>query len=459
MRILITGGTGMIGKELGKLLHDEGHQIVILTRSIDKAKAMLNFPAALVSYHSSESIPEEALKDIDVIYNLAGENIGESRWTSLRKKELYQSRINITKKLVEALQKQFEDGQKSIKKFISVSAIGIYGNRDNEEINENSELGKDFLAQICIDWEKESQKLTKNNIQVINPRIGIVLSNEGGALDKLLPLFRTGLGSAVGSGKQWMSWIHHKDLVRILAHLLYSNIEGPINAVAPFPVTNMEFSKTLANKLKKLLLPKVPALVLKIALGEMSGLVLEGQKVSSHKIEGDGFEFLYPTLNQALTELTHSIISGEEQFIAEQWIPLSPEVVFEFFCDEKNLEVITPPFLKFKVLNKSTEKIKESTIINYQLSLHGLPMKWKTRIEEWKPPHRFTDVQLKGPYRFWSHSHEFIPMDGGTLLRDQVKYKLPLGILGKLIAYQKVKNDIHNIFKYRREYIARAFYN
>lgn len=454
MKILITGVTGMIGKELGKALNAQGHHIIALTRNKEKALATLPFPADCVVYQDG-IIPDEALKDVEVIYNLAGENIGESRWSEERKKRLYDSRIKMTKALVEGARRQEE---KKLKKFISVSAIGIYGDRGNEVLNEESRTSHDFLSKICRDWEQESQGLTNDDIQVINPRLGIVLSTQGGALDKLLPLFKMGLGSAVGSGDQWMSWIHISDLVALLIHLLDSKIQGPVNAVAPHPVTNTDFSKSLATKFNKHLFPKVPSFALKLMLGEMSTLVLSSQRVSSYKIENDGLHFKFSHIDEALDELTKNLKNGQEEFVAEQWIPKKPEEVFPFFCDENNLEKITPEFLNFHVVGKSTKDIEESTNIDYRLSLYGIPFHWKTKILQWNPPHKFVDTQLKGPYQYWHHTHELIPVAGGTLLRDTVLYKLPLGLLGKIAAHQKVKSDVNKIFSHRRKFIYQEFH-
>ncbi|MFA5583402.1 MAG: TIGR01777 family oxidoreductase, partial [Bacteriovoracaceae bacterium] len=218
MRILITGGTGMIGKELGKALSAQGHELIILTRNTEKAKAVLPYPAKIITYTNS-TIPDEAFEGVEAIYNLAGENIGAKRWNSERKKKLHASRIKMTQNLVKGVKHQLANNKKTLTKFISVSAIGIYGDRNDELLTEESSPDNDFLAQICKDWERESQILTQDNIQVINPRIGIVLSSQGGALERLLPLFSSGIGSAVGSGKQWMSWIHIQDLVSLLVHL------------------------------------------------------------------------------------------------------------------------------------------------------------------------------------------------------------------------------------------------
>lgn len=456
MKILITGATGMIGKELGKKLNAQGHNIIALTRNKEKGLATLPFPAECILYEDNK-IPDEAFDGVEIIYNLAGENIGEARWTEKRKKSLYDSRIDITKALVEGILKQKKE-KRTLKKFISVSAIGIYGDRGNEVLSEESTVSRDFLAKICTDWEKESQRLSAENIQVINPRLGIVLSNKGGALDKLLPLFKIGLGSAVGSGKQWMSWIHISDLVSLLIHLSHSSITGPVNAVSPSPVINDHFSKSLADKFSKKLFPKVPAIALKLMLGEMSTLVLASQRVTSKKIENDGFHFKFKEIDQALSDLTQHQKNGQEEFVAEQWIPKKPEEVFPFFCDENNLEKITPEFLNFHVVGKSTQEIKESTHIDYRLSLYGIPFHWKTKILKWNPPHQFVDIQLKGPYQYWHHTHELIPFSDGTLLRDTVHYKLPLGFIGKIAAHQKVKSDVNKIFNHRRNFIYKEFH-
>lgn len=460
MKILITGATGLIGKELGQVLVTRGHTINVLSRNISNARAELPFPAKIFKWSPADgNIPSEALQDVEVIINLAGESIGAGRWNNKRKKLIYNSRIEGTRKLVDAIKRLSETGNCKVKDFISASAIGIYGNRKDNVLNESSEHGDDYLARVCKDWEKESQALSALNIRVVNPRIGIVLSQYGGALDKLLPLFTNGIGSAVGSGHQWMSWIHHTDLVNLFVHLVENqNVTGAVNAVAPQPVTNAEFSKVLATSLNKWLLPRVPSLMLKVALGEMSALVLDSQKVVAEKALQSGFTYKYPLLKDALKEITTHLQSGHQEYFAEQWVPHSPAEVFPFFCDENNLEKLTPEFLKFKVLRKSTPQIVAGTIIDYRLSLYGLPFYWKTEIKDWEPGIKFVDTQLKGPYKTWHHTHEFIPFAGGTLLRDRVLYRLPMGMLGNLVAGLKVKLDVMKIFSFRREFISKLFY-
>ncbi len=456
MKILITGATGLIGKELGKALAKEGHEITVLSRNPEKARSELPFPAQVFKWSTEEDFPQEALHNIEAVFNLAGESIGAGRWSTESKKRIYDSRINGTKKLVSAIQSLSATQENKIKDFISVSAIGIYGDQDDTILQEKSSNGNDFLSKVCEDWEKETLALVTMNIRVVNPRIGIVLSQYGGALEKLLPLFTNGIGSAVGSGRQWMSWIHHQDLVRLFLHILKTkSISGPINAVAPNPVTNLVFSKILARSLNKRLFPKVPSFALKLALGEMSALVLSSQRVSCEKALESGFTFNYPRLEEAFSEITTYIKDGYQEYFAEQWVPKTPEEIFPFFTNEENLEKLTPDFLSFKVMGKSTPQIKSGTIIDYRLSLYGIPFYWKTEIQNWEPIHKFVDVQLKGPYKTWHHTHEFIPFLNGTLLRDRVLYRLPLGALGNLVAGIKVLSDVRNIFAFRRQFISK----
>jgi ligand-binding SRPBCC domain-containing protein len=196
---------------------------------------------------------------------------------------------------------------------------------------------------------------------------------------------------------------------------------------------------------------------LKLALGEMSASVLDSQRALPEKAEQLGFKFLHPEIAEALNEICAPLRDNQHEIFSEQWLPLKPEQLFPFYCDEKNLESLTPPFLKFKVLNKSTDQIDSGTLINYKLSLHGVAFDWQTEIRDWQPNKRFVDTQLKGPYSKWYHEHDFIPLGGGTLIRDRVSYKLPLGALGDTFAGWKVSGDVEKIFAYRREVIDQQF--
>ncbi len=464
--ILVTGATGLIGRALVLRLLEDGHEVRVLSRDANRAALTLGLPVQCFSWANmkTELPPREALEGSDIIIHLAGESVGEGRWTTDRKKEMADSRVLSTRNLVEGIKKV----GKSPQAFILGSAIGVYGNRGNEELDESSSSGvagssgSAFLTQVCLDWEKELSPLSGLGVPASVVRTGIVLARDSGALAKLLPIFQAGLGGKTGSGQQWMSWIHLRDIVGIFSHLVRErlagrDVSGIFNGTAPTPETNAAFSKTLGAALGKPAILPAPGTALQVGLGEMADLVLTGQKVLPRRTVASGYKFEFPTLKAALEDLCGGRRKGADVLEAVQWVPFPVEKVFSFFCDEKNLERLTPPFLSFNVLGKSTDEIQEGTLIDYRLKLHGLPMKWRTRIEKWKPNEAFVDRQLSGPYARWEHTHGFRPLRGGTLMTDEVLYRLPMGMLGKGVAGGYVRGDVMKIFDYRREIIRKLF--
>lgn len=294
--ILITGATGLIGSKLVQKLASHHYRIMQLSRSKRES--------SIKTYQwdiKNQYIDPEAIREADYIIHLAGSSIADGRWTATRKQEIYQSRVASTKLLFEFVRQH----HLALKHFISASAIGYYGwDTGDQFIDEDSEPGTDFLAEVVRDWEKETRKFSDINIPNSAIRIGLVLSTEGGALVPLKNTVKYFVGAPLASGKQYMSWIHIDDLVEIFAHVLINRIEGVVNGVAPHPVTNIEFTKSLAKQMHRpVLLPHVPSFALKLMLGEMSSLLIGGNRVSSKKIEALGFKFQYPTLNQALRDL------------------------------------------------------------------------------------------------------------------------------------------------------------
>lgn len=339
-----------------------------------------------------------------------------------------------------------------LKVFVSGSAIGYYGDGQNEVLSEDHGPGTDFLAKVCADWEAEANKASGRRAII---RTGIVLATQGGALETMLTPFKAGLGGVLGTGQQWMSWIHLNDIAGLFVHALENPaVQGPVNGTAPNPVTNRDFSYSLARALNKSLGPSVPLFALKTLFGEMSSFILASARASAERGQDLGYRFEFDDIDDALGTLCAPFKNGEELFYFEQYIPHPPEKVFSFFESAHNLEKITPPTLNFTVRGMSTDRIQQGTLIDYDLKIHGLPVKWKTEIDEWQPPRRFVDNQLKGPYRVWCHTHEFHPFCGGTLMVDKIRYKLPLGVLGKLLAGTFVKNDVSKIFAFRRTFVA-----
>jgi uncharacterized protein (TIGR01777 family) len=447
MRILLTGATGLIGKELGKELVSEGHDLFVISRSLAKAREQLPFPCEVIRGDlTKEILHDERLQEVDAVINLLGEPIAGGRWNAERKKRIHDSRVIGTRNLVQSLKNA------KLKVFVSGSAMGYYGDRGDELLSEDAGPGKDFLAQVCVDWENEVKILSCRKVFI---RTSVVLANQGGALDKMLFPFRAGVGGPLGNGKQWMSWIHIKDIVGLFAFALNNEkVEGPLNGASPYPVRNREFSETLSRSLGRMMGPAVPVFVLKALFGEMGEVLVTSEQGDAKKALALGYRFHYEKLHDAFHDICAPFRDGEETFVTEQYVPEPPEKLFEFFRDPNNLESLTPEMLKFHIHKVSSTEIHQGTFIDYKLRVHGIPINWKSEIKDWKPPFSFIDDQLKGPYRQWTHLHEFRPFQGGTLMVDQVRYKLPMGFLGWLVASNFVRKDVENIFSFRRKYIA-----
>lgn len=457
MKILVTGATGLIGTKLLEELILQGYDdLRILTRNKKKAQSTLSFPVELYEWNPDiGSLEKGALENVDVIFHLAGENIADGRWSQKRKEQIQSSRVLSTKLLIQEIKKL----KTPPRKFISSSAVGIYGSSLSDTLlSTKSDLGNDYLAEVCKEWEKMVFDHDIAAMKSHSIRTGVVLSHSGGALPKMLPAFLMGVAGKLGSGKQYMSWIHIDDLVNQFIFLIRN--DGKIkayNGVAPTPVTNQEFTDVLGKVISRPTIFPVPGFVLKAALGEMSDILLKGQRVTPNDFLDEGFTFKFPTIDVALKDLLKFSNNGEVVFKKFLWINKSIPEVFEFFADDKNLEKITPPYLNFKILGKNTDTISEGTLIDYKLKVHGIPLKWKTLITSYKKNQTFTDNQLKGPYSKWVHQHDFIPCKHGTLMKDEVVYKVPMGILGRIVAGPFVKKDVTSIFEYRNEIIKANF--
>lgn len=294
--ILLTGGTGFIGKHLTDLLIDNGFSVSVLSRSDRKNTSS-------VTYYKWDLdrnyIDEEAILKADYIIHLAGEGIVEKRWTEKRKKDILESRT----KPIELIFSILEKNNKKLDAFVSASAVGIYGAYTNDTIcTENTPPANDFLGITCQEWEKAVDKINSLSIRTVKVRTGIVLGKDEGFLKKVVPSFKLGFGTILGTGKQYVPWIHIADLCEIyLKAIVNEEMHGPYNACVTDNTTNAKLSKTLASLFRyKIWLPKAPVFILKMILGEMSIAVLEGQRVSSNKIQETGFVFQFTDLERAL---------------------------------------------------------------------------------------------------------------------------------------------------------------
>lgn len=294
-KILITGGTGLIGTRLSEMLIDLGYEVAHLSRNGAKHSRYQTFKWDI----DKNYIEEKALTYTDYIINLAGAGVADEKWTEKRKQEIRDSRVNGTNLLINQLKKTSHH----VKGFISASAVGIYGNSGERLVAEESSFAEnDFLANVCHEWEAAANQANTLGIRTVIFRIGIVLSKEGGALPQLAKPIKLLVGAPLGSGRQYISWIHLDDMCRLLISALEDHqFQGVYNAVAPHPVTNEEFTRQLAEVLHKPLTGlKVPAFGLKLMLGEMSETVLGGSRVSANKVLQTGFTYEYNYLDEAL---------------------------------------------------------------------------------------------------------------------------------------------------------------
>jgi len=302
MKILMTGATGFVGTPLVHKLHKEGHELVIVSRNSEKIRARFSFPVEIVKWDLLKGPLKSAIfKDLDAVVHLAGESIVAGRWTSKRKKILCDSRVIATENLVKSI--KLASGTKPLT-MVSTSAIGFYGNRGEELLTEYSSAGDDFLAHLCIEWEREARQVADLNARLIQLRLGVILGPGGGALAQMMPAFSFYCGAQLGNGQQWMSWVHLDDVISAFCFAIDNQkIEGIFNVTAPYPVRNVDFTKLLSQAMgKKAFLP-IPSVLLKIVLGEMAVTVLGSIKVSSEKLSSSGFHFQHPQLEEALTHI------------------------------------------------------------------------------------------------------------------------------------------------------------
>ncbi len=473
MNIFLTGATGFVGRALVQRLEREGHRLSAWVRDPEKARALLGPQIKLLSTSEDDEALRNTLRDQDAVINLAGEPVMGARWTKARRRLLEDSRIATTHKLVDAI------GQLANKPriFISASAVGYYGSELRKSVHEDSPEGVGFLARLCGDWEHAAKQAEDHGLRVVLLRTGIVLGLDGGALPRLLPAFRAGLGGRLGSGEQAMPWIHIHDMLEIILAALHDErIEGAVNAVSPHPVSNREFSGELACVLGKRALVPVPSLALRAALGKAASVLLGGQRAVPSKLLRLGFEFRYPDLGPALHELlagpTSVHISRAAQLPASPYLrtrgaryqmtqetriaaPL--EEVFAFFSRAENLERLTPANVGFTIDSPLPILMGTDARIDYTIRLGKIPMHWQTQIESWQPGRSFVDVQLSGPYRSWWHEHSFRQDGSETVMCDRVYYAPPLGVLGALAHRIFIASMLQQIFGYRSHAIAMAF--
>lgn len=292
MRALVTGATGFIGRRLVKSLE----RPVVLSRNPESAKQALGNVEVYRWEPEAGPPPAGVWHGVEAVFHFAGEPVAEGRWNTNKKERIRQSRVLSTRNLVSGIEAQRERPRV----LISASAVGYYGSRGDELLDETSTPGDDFLAEVCQAWEAEAGRACALVVRVVTPRIGIVLGEGGGALAKMLTPFKLGIGGRLGSGRQWMSWIHLDDLIGLLLHAAEKEISGAMNAVTPAAVTNREFTRALAAVLRRPAIFPVPAFALRLAVGEVASVLLASQRALPRVAEKTGYRFRYPMLVEAL---------------------------------------------------------------------------------------------------------------------------------------------------------------
>ena len=299
MRILVIGATGLIGRPLCQSLTKGGHTPVAVSRSPRKPAGL-----AVAEVHQWEYqqglLPDVALAGVEAVVNLAGESIVSRRWSDEQKRIIRDSRVVTTRNIVESLRPL--DAKPVV--FVSGSAVGFYGDRGDEQVDESFPPGRGFMSEICQEWESEAARATEFGVRVVQIRTGVVLSKEGGALQKMLTPFKLGIGGPLGSGRQWFPWIHINDIVGIFRHaILTPSLAGPANGTAPQPVTNAEFTRELGKVLHRPAFLPVPRVGLRILMGEMSEVLFVSQRVVPKATLASGYKFQFPSLAPALDDL------------------------------------------------------------------------------------------------------------------------------------------------------------
>jgi len=449
-KVGVTGASGFIGRALVAALAERG----------DSVRAFVRNPASLecfprevdtrrldLAYGKIADIAT-AIAGLDALIHLTGETVA-GRWSEEKKKKIHDSREVTTRNLVTAMW----ECQERPPVLLSSSACGYYGSREDEPLTESSVPGTDFLAHVCIDWEREAQVAEEFGTRVVRLRQGLVLGRGGGALEAMLRPFRFGAGGPLGSGRQWWPWIHLEDAVALFLFALdREDLSGAVNSVAPDPATNGRFAQALGYAMRRPSLMPAPALALRLALGEFADSLTGSQLVLPAVADDAGFIWKHPQLDRALLDLIDPSSGrppGLQHFEVAERVNAPLSKVFAFFSDAGNLTSLTPPRLRLHLLTPLPIEMQRGAVIEYNMNVKGFPVRWKTLITKWKPEEAFEDIAVRGPYRAWRHRHEFALEGKEVSVRDSVDYALGWAPLSN-VALPMVRRDLQTIFDYRR---------
>ena len=452
VRVGVTGATGFVGRGVVAALRARGDDVTALTRDLGTARFSPSVRVKRFDVNDPEPNPA-ALDELDAVIHLAGETV-DGRWTPEKKRKIHDSRVSGTRNLVASL----AACSRPPRVLASGSAIGFYGDRGDEPLDETSAPGSDFLARLCVGWEREAQAAARLGIRVALVRVSMVLGRDGGAVGKLKPIFSAGIGGPLGAGRQWMPWIHIDDIASLFCFVLdREDINGPICAVAPDYATNARVMAAIGHALGRPALMPAPAFALHLVVGEYANTLLGGQLIIPAKALDAGFSWKHSALEQALIDLLapHSGRAPAVQTFRNQQIVRAPiERVFSFMAS--SLARVTPPEMNLETISPAPDPLRRGCTLDYRLRIRGLGITWRSMISEWVPGVHFADVQVRGPFALWRHSHDFEEVSGGVVVRDRIDYALPLAPLSN-IALPAARRDIEKSFAFRRRALEEIF--
>ncbi len=472
MNVLVLGATGFIGRMLVLRLARNGHAPLAWVRDVQAARSQLGADVELLDAGTGDAGLVAALQRCEAVVNLAGASIAK-RWTKRVRAESYASRVGLTEKLVAAIGR----ATPRPRVLVNGSAVGVYGDRGEQWLDETSSAGTDTLGKLCVAWEAAALAAREHGVRVVCMRTGLVLGTDGGPLAPMLATTRFGLGATFGSGKQFMPWIHRRDLVELLVRAVEDERwSGPVNGAAPAPVTNREFADALARALGRPRLLNVPAFALRLALGEAADIVLTGQRVRPQLALDHGYEFRFAELSAALADLVDGP-SRVEITHPQEWPDVEPlrtrapthrletsitlaqprAKVWSFFEHPRNLAGITPGDAGFAFAGDVPETMREGDTIDTDLRVGPASVRWSTRIDTVEPESRFRDSQRRGPFRVWMHEHELRADGERTILVDRVWYAPPLGVLGRIAHALVLASRMRALFAHRAQCLALRF--
>ena len=473
MHVVLSGATGLVGRALSSHLVGQGHCVTAWVRNVERARSELGPELGYVATTDGEALAA-AIATADAVVHLAGAPIVGKRWSTARKRELIDSRVETSRLLVEAIRRRATP----LAALITASAVGYYGDRGAELLTETDAPGTGFAAELCEQWEAAALSVGPAARRVVLARIGIVLARNGGAFGPLARLARLGLAGPIAGGTQWIPWIHLDDVVRALSFAIVTpQLEGPVNVVGPSPVPQRAFARAFGRAFQRPAVLPAPRFAMRAMLGEAAAVLLASQRAMPVVLERHGFQFSFPQLESALDDLVQDHDLAIRR-IAKSDLPATPYLdahraryvlvartvverplaeVMEFFSNAENLSRLTPPELEFAIQTPRPIAMGAGTVIDYQIRLSRIPLRWRTVIEQWEPGVMFVDAQHRGPYACWWHEHRFRSEGARTIMEDRVYYAPPLGILGWIANRLFVAGQLRDIFAYRSHAIRMRF--